>query len=194
MLHIASIAGKEGNAGMTAYSATKAGLIGLVKSMAKDYAETGVTINALAPAVIRTPMVDALPAGDGQVHDRQDSDATLRRTLGSRLADRLDRLAGLQLHHRLHLRPERRPGHLLIDCKKGGQAHVEHSRIEVIPVAAPGQATNDLDGTVDTVIVRITDEDGRYWHRRDRRAARRSSRPSSKCRRRIYGAATRRKS
>jgi len=61
ILHVASIAGKEGNAGMTAYSATKAGLIGLVKSLAKDYAESGVTINALAPAVIRTPLVDALP-------------------------------------------------------------------------------------------------------------------------------------
>ena len=61
ILHDASIAGKEGNAGMAAYSATKAGLIGLVKSMAKDYAETGITINALAPAVIQTPMVDALP-------------------------------------------------------------------------------------------------------------------------------------
>src|SRR6476620_1422168 len=52
LLHVASIAGKEGNAGMTAYSASKAGLIGLVKSMAKDYAESGITINALAPAVI----------------------------------------------------------------------------------------------------------------------------------------------
>ncbi|MGH6720106.1 MAG: SDR family NAD(P)-dependent oxidoreductase [Alphaproteobacteria bacterium] len=62
VLHVASIAGKEGNAGMAAYSATKAGLIGLVKSMAKDYATTGITINALAPAVIQTPMVDALPA------------------------------------------------------------------------------------------------------------------------------------
>ena len=61
LLHVASIAGKEGNAGMTAYSASKAGLIGLVKSMAKDYAETGITINALAPAVIQTPMVDQLP-------------------------------------------------------------------------------------------------------------------------------------
>jgi 2-dehydro-3-deoxy-L-rhamnonate dehydrogenase (NAD+) len=61
ILHLASIAGKEGNAGMAAYSATKAGLIGLVKSLAKDYAESGVTINALAPTVIRTPMVDALP-------------------------------------------------------------------------------------------------------------------------------------
>ncbi|MFL5260499.1 MAG: SDR family NAD(P)-dependent oxidoreductase [Hyphomicrobiales bacterium] len=61
ILHVASIAGKEGNAGMAAYSATKAGLIGLVKVMGKDYAESGITINALAPAVIRTPMVDALP-------------------------------------------------------------------------------------------------------------------------------------
>ncbi|MBL8907477.1 MAG: SDR family oxidoreductase [Rhizobiales bacterium] len=65
ILHVASIAGKEGNAGMAAYSATKAGLIGLVKVMGKDYAETGITINALAPAVIRTPMVAALP--DAQV-------------------------------------------------------------------------------------------------------------------------------
>jgi 3-oxoacyl-[acyl-carrier protein] reductase len=61
ILHVASIAGKEGNAGMVAYSATKAGLIGLVKSVAKDYAETGITINALAPAVIRTDMVAAMP-------------------------------------------------------------------------------------------------------------------------------------
>ena len=61
LLHVASIAGKDGNAGMTAYSATKAGLIGLVKSMGKDYAQTGITVNALAPAVVRTPMVDALP-------------------------------------------------------------------------------------------------------------------------------------
>jgi len=61
LLHIASIAGKEGNAGMTAYSASKAGLIGMVKSMAKDYVDKGITINALAPAVIRTPMVDAMP-------------------------------------------------------------------------------------------------------------------------------------
>lgn len=61
ILHLASIAGKEGNAGMAAYSATKAGVIGLVKSMGKDYAETGITINALAPAVIRTPLVAAMP-------------------------------------------------------------------------------------------------------------------------------------
>jgi len=61
ILHISSIAGKEGNAGMAAYSSTKAGLIGLVKTMGKEYATTGVTINAMAPAVIQTPMVDVMP-------------------------------------------------------------------------------------------------------------------------------------
>lgn len=61
VLHIASIAGKEGNAGMLAYSTSKAALIGLTKVQGKDYAETGVTINALAPAVVETPMVAAMP-------------------------------------------------------------------------------------------------------------------------------------
>jgi NAD(P)-dependent dehydrogenase (short-subunit alcohol dehydrogenase family) len=61
ILHIASIAGKEGNAGMLAYSASKAAVIGMTKVQGKEYAGTGITINALAPAVIRTAMVDALP-------------------------------------------------------------------------------------------------------------------------------------
>lgn len=61
ILHIASIAGKEGNAGMFAYSASKAAVIGMAKVQGKEVAGTGVTVNALAPAVIRTPMVDAMP-------------------------------------------------------------------------------------------------------------------------------------
>jgi 2-dehydro-3-deoxy-L-rhamnonate dehydrogenase (NAD+) len=61
LLHIASIAGKEGNAGMLAYSASKAAVIGMTKVQGKELAGTGVTVNALAPAVIQTPMVHALP-------------------------------------------------------------------------------------------------------------------------------------
>ncbi|HLI77746.1 MAG TPA: SDR family NAD(P)-dependent oxidoreductase [Acidobacteriaceae bacterium] len=61
LLHIASIAGKEGNAGMVSYSASKAGLIGMVKSMGKEYAQDGITVNALAPAVIRTDLVEMMP-------------------------------------------------------------------------------------------------------------------------------------
>jgi 2-dehydro-3-deoxy-L-rhamnonate dehydrogenase (NAD+) len=61
VLHIASIAGKEGNAGMLAYSASKAAVIGMTKVQGKETAGTGVTVNALAPAVIQTAMVDAMP-------------------------------------------------------------------------------------------------------------------------------------
>lgn len=60
VLNVASISGKDGNAGMLAYSASKAAVIGMTKAAGKEYAETGITINAVAPAVIRTPMVAAL--------------------------------------------------------------------------------------------------------------------------------------
>ncbi|GAA5219422.1 SDR family NAD(P)-dependent oxidoreductase [Membranihabitans marinus] len=62
ILHIASIAGKEGNAGMLAYSASKAAVIGMTKVQGKEYAGTGITVNAIAPAVIQTAMVDQMPA------------------------------------------------------------------------------------------------------------------------------------
>jgi 2-dehydro-3-deoxy-L-rhamnonate dehydrogenase (NAD+) len=61
LLHIASIAGKEGTPGMIAYSASKAAVIAMTKVQGKEVAGTGVTVNTLAPAVIQTPMVDALP-------------------------------------------------------------------------------------------------------------------------------------
>ena len=62
ILHIASIAGKEGNAGMLAYSASKAAVIAMAKVQGKEYAETNITINALAPAVIKTALLDTMPA------------------------------------------------------------------------------------------------------------------------------------
>jgi len=54
ILHVTSIGGKEGNPGMVAYAASKSGLIGLVKGVGKEYAETGITVNGIAPAVIAT--------------------------------------------------------------------------------------------------------------------------------------------
>ncbi len=56
IVHLASIAGKEGNPGMSPYNTSKAGLIGYVKGVAKEVATSGITINAIAPAVIRTPI------------------------------------------------------------------------------------------------------------------------------------------
>jgi len=62
LVQVASIAGKEGNPGMISYSTTKAGLIGMVKAQGKEYARDGITINALAPAVIQTPFLDTQPS------------------------------------------------------------------------------------------------------------------------------------
>jgi len=58
VLLIASIAGKEGNPFMVGYSSMKAGVIGLVKSIGKEYATSGITVNGLAPAIIKTRMND----------------------------------------------------------------------------------------------------------------------------------------
>ena len=60
IVNIASVAGKEGNPNMVAYSASKAAIIGLTKSMAKEVATEGICINAVSPAVIRTRMLDQL--------------------------------------------------------------------------------------------------------------------------------------
>ena len=56
IVNIASIAGKEGNPNMVGYSASKAAVIGLTKSVGKEVARDGVLVNAVAPAVIATPM------------------------------------------------------------------------------------------------------------------------------------------
>ena len=56
VVNIASIAGKEGNPNLSAYSASKGAVIALTKSVAKELATTGVLVNSIAPAVIATPM------------------------------------------------------------------------------------------------------------------------------------------
>ena len=60
IVNIASIAGKEGNPNMVAYSASKAAIIGLTKSIAKEVATEGICVNAVSPAVIRTKILDQL--------------------------------------------------------------------------------------------------------------------------------------
>jgi 3-oxoacyl-[acyl-carrier protein] reductase len=60
ILNISSIVGQTGNAGQANYAASKAGLAGLTKSVAKELASRGVRCNALAPGFIRTDMTDAL--------------------------------------------------------------------------------------------------------------------------------------
>lgn len=60
IVNIASLAGKEGNPNMVAYSASKAGVIAMSKSMAKETALYDICVNAISPTVIRTPILDQL--------------------------------------------------------------------------------------------------------------------------------------
>ncbi|MGM0560937.1 MAG: SDR family NAD(P)-dependent oxidoreductase [Pseudomonadota bacterium] len=60
IINVASIAGKEGNPNASHYSASKAGLIGLTKSLGKELAQSGVLVNCLTPAAARTPIFDQM--------------------------------------------------------------------------------------------------------------------------------------
>ena len=56
VVNIASIAGKDGNPNASAYSASKAGVIGLTKSLGKELADTGIRVNCVTPAAVKTPL------------------------------------------------------------------------------------------------------------------------------------------
>ena len=61
IVNISSVVGLHGNAGQANYAASKAGLIGMTKSLAKEFAARNVTVNAVAPGFIGTDMTDAMP-------------------------------------------------------------------------------------------------------------------------------------
>jgi 3-oxoacyl-[acyl-carrier protein] reductase len=61
IVNVASIAGKEGNPNASHYSATKAGVIALTKSLGKEVARDGVVVNCVTPAVIETPILGGVP-------------------------------------------------------------------------------------------------------------------------------------
>lgn len=61
IVNVSSVAGKEGNPNASAYSASKAGVIGFTKSLGKELAKTGIRVNALTPATFKSPILEQLP-------------------------------------------------------------------------------------------------------------------------------------
>ncbi|MFP3293800.1 MAG: 3-oxoacyl-[acyl-carrier-protein] reductase [Hydrogenobaculum sp.] len=71
IINISSVVGIMGNAGQTNYSATKAALIGFTKSLAKEVGSRGITVNAVAPGFIDTPMTQGLPEDIKEAYKKQ---------------------------------------------------------------------------------------------------------------------------
>jgi 3-oxoacyl-[acyl-carrier protein] reductase len=61
IVNIASVVGEMGNAGQANYSASKAGVIGFTKTIAREFAQRGINVNSIAPGYVETPMTNALP-------------------------------------------------------------------------------------------------------------------------------------
>ena len=61
IVNIASVSGEMGNPGQANYSASKAGVIGFTKTIAREFAKRGINVNAIAPGYIQTPMTETLP-------------------------------------------------------------------------------------------------------------------------------------
>ena len=61
IVNISSVVGQMGNPGQTNYAASKAGVLGFTKALAREVAPRGITVNAIAPGYIATPMTENLP-------------------------------------------------------------------------------------------------------------------------------------
>lgn len=104
IINIASVVGLMGNAGQANYSASKAGLIGLTKSCAKELASRNITVNAVAPGYIQTEMTEKLPAAvkDGLLSivplKRPGTPQEVARVVSFLASDKAEYLTGQVIH------------------------------------------------------------------------------------------------
>ena len=100
IINISSISGIIGNPGQGNYSASKAGMIGMSKSLAREVASRGITVNCIAPGFISTPMTDALNEKQTRGHQGAHPRAEVRHARRYRRGRGLSGLARGRLHDR----------------------------------------------------------------------------------------------
>jgi hypothetical protein len=120
IVNIASVAGKDGNPNASAYSASKAAVIALTKSLGKELADTGVRVNCVTPAAVKTAIFDQMSPEHIAFMLSKIPDGPLRHGRRNRGDGRLALHRRLLVLHRRGVRPLRRPLDLLTTCKKKG--------------------------------------------------------------------------
>jgi NAD(P)-dependent dehydrogenase (short-subunit alcohol dehydrogenase family) len=118
IVNIASVAGKDGNPNASAYSASKAGVMALTKSLGKELADTGVRVNCVTPAAVKTAIFDQMTPEHICLHAVQNPHGPLRHDRRGGGHGGLAVHRGLFLFHRRRIRPLGRQIHLLNRRKK----------------------------------------------------------------------------
>ena len=111
IVNISSVSGIVGNPGQGNYAASKAGMIGMSKSLAREVASRGITVNCVAPGFISTAMTDVSEREAGQRHQGSHTGAEVRHPRRHRRGLRLFGLLGGRLHDRPDAPCEWRSGH-----------------------------------------------------------------------------------
>ena len=111
IVNVSSVVGVTGNPGQANYAASKAGVIGMSKSLAAEVASRGITVNCVAPGFIATAMTEALEPGAEGAHRRGDPGRADGELGGDRGGGGLSRLGGGGLRDRPDAARQRRHGH-----------------------------------------------------------------------------------
>ena len=118
IINISSVSGVMGNAGQANYCASKAGLIGLTKSVARELGSRGITSNAVAPGFIHTEMTDVLPDDVKEGHGGPDPLKTVRGDAGCGGGSGLPGIRRGSIYHRPGPPGGRRHGHVGVSVTK----------------------------------------------------------------------------
>ena len=121
IINISSVVGETGQAGQANYAASKAGLIGLTMSLARELASRNITVNAVAPGYISTPMTDVLERSAAQRHVDADSAGSRGDAGGCGRGGGVSRLRPGGLHYGPRSRRERRDAHGLVARARSAQ-------------------------------------------------------------------------